>query len=139
MTLRPTFSELPINQLLLLHASGQINLEPGFQRDSVWTSGDRRRLIESVVAGKPLPNVFLYKRHDERGRLEYDVIDGKQRIEAILAFTRAPGYGKQAFDVKLDLGDGLRAYDWTTIGKRHPKIRGESMVIGSRPSKWRVS
>lgn len=124
MTLVTKFGEQTINQILLLHREGQINLTPGFQRDSVWTRSDRQRLIESIVAGKPLPNVFLYKRHDERGGLKYDVIDGKQRIEAILAFTRAPGFGREGFEVKLDLGDGVEAYDWSAILKRHPKLRG---------------
>ncbi len=124
MTLRPTFSEKTINELILLHEKGQINLEPGFQRASVWTRSDRRALIESVVMGRPLPNVFLYKRHDERGQLKYDVIDGKQRIETILAFTRAPGFGRKGFDVRLDLGDGFRSHDWSSIGKRYPNVRG---------------
>lgn len=121
--LQTRFGEKSINALLLMYRDGQINLEPGFQRDSVWSRADRRRLIESIVASKPLPNVFLYKRHDERGELKYDVIDGKQRIEAILAFTRASGFGREGFDVQLDLGDGLRAYDWTTLSKRHPRVR----------------
>lgn len=124
MTLALKYGEKTINDLLLMHERGQINLEPGFQRDSVWTKTDRRRLIESVVAGKPLPNVFLYKRHDERGELKYDVIDGKQRLEAIFAFTRARRFGRAGFDVKLDVGEGARTYDWTTLSKRHPKVRG---------------
>ena len=41
--------------------------------------------IQSIVAGYPLPSVFLYRRH-KNGRLVYDVIDGKQRIESILMF-----------------------------------------------------
>jgi hypothetical protein len=97
----------------------QINLDPGFQRKSVWTANDRRRLTQSVVAGYPVPSIFLYKRH-EGGRLVYDVIDGKQRIESLLMFLRLGRFKRGAFDVKLDLGDGLEPYDWSEICRYHP-------------------
>jgi 5-methylcytosine-specific restriction endonuclease McrA len=125
MTLQAHFTEQSINQLLLMHDRGQINLSPGFQRNSVWTLSDRRRLIQSIVAGKPLPNIFLYRRHDERGRLQYDVIDGKQRLETIFAFTRARGFGRQGFEVKLETLNGLVQYDWSTLARRLPRVRGE--------------
>jgi hypothetical protein len=123
MTLKTSFDAQTVNQLLLMHREGQINLNPGFQRKSVWTVNDRRKLIQSMVAGMPLPNIFLYQQATGEGRLKYDVIDGKQRLETIFAFTRAPGFGREGFDVKLDLGDGLRNYDWTTICRKHPEVR----------------
>jgi hypothetical protein len=73
-------------------------------------------LIQSIVEGYPLPSVFLYKRH-HNGRLIYDVIDGKQRLETIFMFTKLGRFKKDWFDVKLDLGDGLEWYDWTTISR----------------------
>lgn len=124
MSLRPSFNEQTVLQLLLMHGAGQINLSPGFQRDSVWTLADRRKLIQSIVAGKPLPNIFLYRRVTSDGTNQYDVIDGKQRLETIFGFTRAQGFGKKGFDVKLDLGAGLRSYNWATLRKRHPAVRG---------------
>src|ERR1700755_1362718 len=67
------------------YESGQLNLEPGFQRASVWSDSDRAKLIDSILRKYPLPSVFLYKRY-EGGNLVYDVIDGKQRIESLLLF-----------------------------------------------------
>lgn len=67
------------------YESGQLNLEPGFQRASVWSDSDRAKLIDSILRKYPLPSVFLYKRY-EGGNLVYDVIDGKQRIESLLFF-----------------------------------------------------
>jgi uncharacterized protein with ParB-like and HNH nuclease domain len=84
--------------------NGQINFSPGFQRKSVWTITDRRRLIQSVVGSYSLPSVFLYKR-EHKGRLIYDVIDGKQRLETIFMFTRQGRFSRDSFDVQLDLGD----------------------------------
>jgi 5-methylcytosine-specific restriction endonuclease McrA len=100
----------------------QINLEPGFQRQSVWTLNDRRRLIQSIVAGYPLPSVFLYQR-SPRGRLTYDVIDGKQRLETIFMFTRAGRFKRNWFEVKLDLGDGAEWCDWRAICRHNVNLR----------------
>jgi hypothetical protein len=60
---------------------GNLNLDPGFQRQSVWNERDRAKLIESILRNYPLPAIFLYKRQED-GVLVYDVIDGKQRLES---------------------------------------------------------
>jgi len=117
MTLQPTFGEHTINELTLMFKSRQINLDPGFQRRSVWTVNDRRRLIQSIVSGYPLPSIFLYRRN-HNGRLVYDVIDGKQRLESIFMFTCLGRFKSDSFDVKLDLGHGWQWYDWADIRKR---------------------
>lgn len=114
MELQPTFGEHTVNELTLMFRSRQINLDPGFQRHSVWTLNDRRRLIQSIVAGYPLPSVFLYRRH-LNGRLVYDVIDGKQRLETVFMFTKLGRFKRDWFDVKVDLGEGLGWYDWPSI------------------------
>jgi len=114
--LQPTFGEHTINELTLMFRSRQINLEPGFQRRSVWTVSDRRRLIQSVFAEYPLPSIFLYRR-THNGRLVYDVIDGKQRLESVFMFTALGRFKRDQYNVKLDLGKGLEWYDWSTVRK----------------------
>src|SRR5947207_411872 len=95
--LRPEFGERSIDQILLGFKNGQFNLSPGFQRNSVWTSADRKRLIQSILAGYPLPSIFLYQR-DHNGKLIYDVIDGKQRLETILMFMGQGRFKRDRFD-----------------------------------------
>src|SRR4051812_3621880 len=73
--------------LLNMYAHDQINLEPSFQRNSVWKEKERANLIDSMLRGYPIPAIFLYERHDD-GKTIYDVIDGKQRLESIYKFTR---------------------------------------------------
>jgi hypothetical protein len=48
--LQSTFGEKTISDLVLMFRDGQLNLEPGFQRKSVWSWSDRRRLIQSIVS-----------------------------------------------------------------------------------------
>src|SRR5260370_15058755 len=76
-TLRSEYGHLTIQQLVHHFEHGQLNLEPGFQRNSVWTLKERQSLIESLFMSYPVPSIFLYKNHDAHGGLMYDVNDGK--------------------------------------------------------------
>jgi hypothetical protein len=122
MTLQPIFAEREVHQFSSLFQGRRLNLEPGFQRKSVWTNSDRTRLIQSIIAGYPLPSVFLYKR-DQNGRVMYDVIDGKQRLETIFMFTKLGRFKKDWFEAKLDLDEGPLWYDWLAIRRYFPHVR----------------
>lgn len=126
-----------LQDFIHLHAQGQLNLEPGFQRNSVWTTNDRRRLIDSVCVSRPIPSVFLYKSQDSRGRLKYDVIDGKQRLESVLAFIGANGFRGQGFDVLTSL-PGRPEQEW--VDWRMLRKRGhESILTGYKVQTVEVS
>lgn len=119
MELRSDFGERTINELSLMFQKGQINLEPGFQRQSVWTSRDRERFVQSILADYPVPCIFLYKRN-HRGRLVYDVIDGKQRLETIFMFKRQARFKRDGFAVRLDVDSGQDWFDWSHLRRyRH--------------------
>ena len=79
------YGKRTVSEMVLHFQHGHINLDPGFQRQSVWSDLDRRRLIQSIISEYPLPNIFLYRRAS-RGKTVYDVIDGKQRLETVLMF-----------------------------------------------------
>src|SRR3954453_21467249 len=93
-----------ILELRNLQQQGHLNLEPGFQRKSVWTLTDRRKLIQSVLEGIPVPSIFLYKRADN-GQLIYDVLDGKQRLETLFMFCKVSPFQRHWFDVKYQFSD----------------------------------
>lgn len=57
---------------------------PGFQRNYVWDLGRASKLIESLILGLPVPQVFLY----EMGRNKFLVIDGQQRLMSIYYFVK---------------------------------------------------
>ena len=121
--LHAEFGQDTIADLRLKFKDHQINLEPGFQRKSVWTTADRRRLIQSIISHYPLPSIFLYRRGTKAGRTVYDVIDGKQRLETILMFMRQGRFKRDAFDLMLDLGDGRDWTDWRDICRDYPHAR----------------
>ena len=57
---------------------------PGFQRNFVWDIRRASRLIESLIVGLPVPQIFLY----EQGREKHLVIDGQQRLMSIYYFVK---------------------------------------------------
>ncbi len=57
---------------------------PGFQRNFVWDIGRASRLIESLILGLPVPQIFLYEQDRDR----FVVIDGQQRLLSIYYFSK---------------------------------------------------
>ncbi|KAA6327937.1 hypothetical protein EZS27_023114 [termite gut metagenome] len=62
--------------------SDDIDLNPDFQRNFVWNSIQKSRLIESILLRIPLP--MFYFSEDEEGKIS--VIDGLQRLTTINDF-----------------------------------------------------
>ena len=63
--------------------SGAVRI-PGFQRNYVWDLSRASKLIESLILGLPVPQLFLY----EQSRNEFLVIDGQQRLMSIYYFIK---------------------------------------------------
>ena len=63
--------------------SGAVRI-PGFQRNYVWDIKRASKLIESIIIGLPIPQVFLY----EEARNSFLVIDGQQRLMSIYYFMK---------------------------------------------------
>ncbi len=75
-----------ISWFLDLHRNGQIDLNPPYQRRSVWTPKDRRFFLDTIFRDYPSPSVFLYKEM-RQGKTVYAVVDGKQRLQTIINFS----------------------------------------------------
>lgn len=117
----------PVHDLVHLYNNKQLNLNPGFQRNSVWGVKDRAKLIESIVRNYPVPAIFLYRR-EENGKIVYDVIDGKQRIESIFLFMGVLRGNR--FNVKTQLEDNSDniEFDWNYLKRKNK----QSLIEGYR-------
>jgi len=63
--------------------TGSIKI-PGFQRNFVWDIKKSSKLIESLILGLPVPQLFIY----EQGRNNFLVIDGQQRLMSVYYFIK---------------------------------------------------
>jgi len=64
----------------------RLNLNPTYQRGDVWPKGDSQKLIESILRGIPLPSIIILRPASDSANVVYEVVDGKQRLTAILRF-----------------------------------------------------
>ena len=76
-------SDFNVMTLKQLVDNGWVRI-PGFQRHFVWDLTRASKLIESLVLGLPVPQLFLYEQDRERNLL----IDGQQRLMSIYYFKR---------------------------------------------------
>jgi hypothetical protein len=76
-----------IGLLRQLYDDGQLDLAAEFQRNSVWPRAAKAYLIDTIIANKPIPQIFM-QRHTsaQTGRPAYRVIDGQQRLRAVFEF-----------------------------------------------------
>jgi hypothetical protein len=82
-----TLTTQDISWFLDLKEKGQLNLDPPYQRRSVWSPRDKRYFIDTILNNYPAPPIFLHKTLDDKGRSTYHVVDGKQRLQTIIDFT----------------------------------------------------
>ncbi len=86
---RVEYQSMVIQDIINLEEKGELNTTPWYQRRSVWNSGQKSYLINTIFEKKPIP--ALYIRHSldlDRGISVKEVVDGQQRTRAIISFCK---------------------------------------------------
>jgi len=68
-----------------------LRLTPKYQRNPIWSIGQKCFLIDSLISQCPIPQVYINvisEGTSPNRRTVYDVVDGQQRLRAILEFMR---------------------------------------------------
>jgi hypothetical protein len=100
-----------------------LSLAPEFQRRSVWGRHAKAYLIDTLLRGLPVPPIYLRVRQSaDKSRLIREVIDGQQRISAVLDFidgkySLLPSFdatwaGRQFDELSEDEKDAIRTYSF---------------------------
>lgn len=77
-----------VADLLSWQRDGTLNLNPPFQRRSVWKRGAKGYLIDTIARGLPIPLLFLRERVDLHERkVVREVVDGQQRLRNLFAYV----------------------------------------------------
>jgi hypothetical protein len=77
----------PISDIRDWQEAGRLELRPDFQRREVWSASAKVMLIDTILKDIPIPKIFLASSIKD-GRTYRIVIDGQQRMSAMLAFMR---------------------------------------------------
>jgi len=74
---------MSIGEWISLYERNELDIHPEFQRFFRWSPQQKSRLIESILLGIPIPQVFVAQRADG----VWDVVDGLQRLSTIYQFV----------------------------------------------------
>lgn len=110
--------------------SGDLQMKPPFQRNPVWTSPQKSYLIDSILNGYPVPEIYMQEFVDEDGNERHIIIDGQQRTRACLEFIEggfsireedSPTWGGMKFD-DLSPEDKKKVFGYTFIVRLLPEM-----------------
>ena len=71
-----------------LSQKGLLEVDNSFQCNYVWTVKNQTQLIESILIGYPIPEIYLWNTgtDENTGDTKYSIIDGQQRCGAVFQF-----------------------------------------------------
>lgn len=79
-----------VQDLMDLRRNGMLTVNPEYQRGAVWNLPQKKRLVDSLLRGYPLPVIYLHhikKVVAGMQREDLEIIDGQQRINALYEFA----------------------------------------------------
>lgn len=77
-----------INDFINWSISGELEISPKYQRNSVWNDKAKSYLIDTIIRGLPVPQIFIRQIIDIKTRkTTREIIDGQQRMRTILSFV----------------------------------------------------
>lgn len=96
---RVDYQSLIIQDIINLEKAGELNLNPWYQRRSVWSTPQKSYLTNTLIEQKPIPAIYIRHSLDlENSKSIREVVDGQQRTRAILSYcadeftARHPGH-----------------------------------------------
>ena len=93
------------------HDKHELDMKPPFQRNPVWLTRQKSFLIDSILNGYPIPEIYMQETVTADGKSKHIVVDGQQRLRAVLEFLEnkfsidgkdSPSWADMSFD---DLSD----------------------------------
>lgn len=78
----------PISDVIEWDSKGLLELNPDFQRRSVWSQPAKVYLIDTILRELSIPKIYIRTRIDLQTKSTIrEVVDGQQRLRAILEFA----------------------------------------------------
>ena len=118
-----------------MYDEGTLEMHPPFQRNPVWTDKQSSFLIDSILNGYPIPEVYLQEKVDAEGKTITIVVDGQQRINSFIRFIEGDFYidesqsaqwGGMSFD-DLTQEDKIAFYKYKFVVRLLPDIEEDKI------------
>jgi hypothetical protein len=113
-----------------IHERNELEMKPPFQRNPVWTNKQKSYLIDSILNEYPVPEIYMQEIVSEKGEVQYVLVDGQQRIRAILEFVNnefsidskdSPQWADLTFE-ELRPEEKKRIYEYDFVARYLPDI-----------------
>lgn len=85
-TLKFEIESKTVAEFRTMNNSGQLVLRPEYQRQAVWPDRAKVSLMETILLGYPIPEIYLSYETTADGDQTASVVDGQQRLTALLDF-----------------------------------------------------
>lgn len=105
-----------------------VDFEPPYQRESnVWKPDAQGLLIDSIINGFDIPKLYFEvqhaRRYNEEGiPYEYAVLDGKQRLEAIVGFINGKVKLPEDFMWFDNEDSGAQGFSFSELQESYPQL-----------------
>lgn len=76
----------PISWFKDRYVDKTLKIKPPYQRKPIWTSKQKCYLIESILMGLPVPEIYIQQTTSPKGDTTYAIVDGQQRTRTVLQF-----------------------------------------------------
>ncbi len=77
-----------LSNLIYLHKSKKLLLNPEYQRDAVWGTYQKQLLIDSILRDVDIPKLYfkINEKKSKSSSEEFEVVDGQQRLRSVFEF-----------------------------------------------------
>ncbi|WP_370681915.1 DUF262 domain-containing protein [Comamonas sp. GB3 AK4-5] len=99
-----------------------------YQRKLVWTLDEKRRFIDSLLSGYPVPIVLLAERKSIPDQGLFEIIDGMQRLNAVFGFIENEYAVNGSFFDLNTMAETKALLDAGAIKQREPILSREACV-----------
>ena len=65
----------------------RIDLDADYQREKIWTTQQQELLLDSILRDIDIPKIYIVETNKNK-QFDYECIDGKQRMSALLRFFK---------------------------------------------------
>lgn len=122
-----------VRGLLNEYTRGTYDFNPEYQRELVWTIEQKQAFVKTLMIGDVdlCPTLITEPYSKGKGKREYEVLDGKQRIMAVIEYIRGEFSIDGLYYKDLSLGDVSRLMNATfkyRLIKYYDKKKGFSKM-----------
>jgi hypothetical protein len=113
---------------------GDLVIKAPFQRNPVWTERQKSALIDTILLEYPIPELYMQELTDDSGNQKHVVVDGQQRIRAVLSFLagefelddESPHWAGLEFD-DLSSNDRKKVFEYNFIVRLLPEMPDDEL------------